>query len=107
MVIFKRYKEQIDAFSEYSTNSNFTYNSTDGVWSFSGTDLYRTIGLSLVNAQNKENRYEEIAKGYELNNLINSKINPPTLTYPIYVKIGQSYKVYPINHRAKSRDAIY
>ena len=91
----KNIKEQIDAFSEYSTVSNFAYNATDGVWNFSGGDLYRMIGLSLVNAQNKKIDIEEIAKGYELNNLINSKINPPTLTYPIYVKIGQSYKVYP------------
>jgi hypothetical protein len=80
--------------SQSIPNSNFTYNSTDGVWSFSGTDLYRTIGLPLVNAQNKKIDIEEMLR-YELNNLINSKINPPTLTYPIYVKIGQSYKVYP------------
>jgi hypothetical protein len=35
---------------------------------------------------------EETSKGYELNNLINSKINAPTVTYPIYVKIGRNLK---------------
>jgi hypothetical protein len=47
-----------------------------------------------LNAQGKKTDIENF-KGYELNNLINSKINAPTVTYPIYVKIGKSFKVYP------------
>lgn len=92
----KNIQEQIDAFTEYSTISNFTYNNTNDFWTYSGTDLYRTMGLSLVNAQNKKVDIEEVLKGAELNNLINSKLNAPTTTYPIYVKIGQGYRVYPI-----------
>jgi len=91
----KNIKEQIDAFSAYSTPSNFTYNNTDNFWEYSGTDLYRTEGLSLVNAQGKKKDIEEVSKGFELNNLINSTINAPTTTYPIYTKIGQCYRVYP------------
>jgi hypothetical protein len=91
----KNIKEQIDAFSTYSTTSNFTFNATTGLWSFVGSDLYRTEGLSLVNASGKKIDVEQVSKGIELNNLINSKINMPTTTYPIYVKIGLDFKVYP------------
>lgn len=91
----KNIQEQIDTFSEYSTPSNFTYDSPSNLWLFSGEDLYRTQGLSLVNAQNKKKDVEQVLKGVELNNLINSKINPPTTTYPIYTKIGNGFRVFP------------
>lgn len=91
----KNIKEQIDVFSTYSIPANFTYNATNDVWSFSGSDLYRSEGLSLVYPNSKKIDVEEIAKGTELNNLINSTINMPTTTYPIYVKIGNGYRVYP------------
>lgn len=92
----KNIREQIDVFSEYSTISNFSYDATDEVWKFTGYDLYRAIGLSLVNAQGRKADIEEVIKGSELNNLINSTINPPTITYPIYVKTGPGFKVYPV-----------
>lgn len=91
----KNIQEQIDAFAEYSTDSNFTYNEDDDIWSYTGTDLYRTEGLSLVNAQGKKVDIELVSKGAELNNLINSTINAPTTTYPIYTKIGQGYRIFP------------
>jgi hypothetical protein len=53
-VTFKEYTEQIDSFSEYSLPTNFTYNATADTWSYLGTDLYRTTGLSLLNAQGKK-----------------------------------------------------
>lgn len=91
----KNIQEQIDTFSEYSTPSNFTYDEPSDLWLFSGDDLYRTEGLSLVNAQNKKKDVEQVLKGVELNNLVNSKINPPTTTYPIYTKIGNGFRVFP------------
>lgn len=91
----KNIQEQIDTFSEYSTPENFTYDDTADVWSFIGTDLYRSEGLSLVYPNTKKIDVEEVSKGTELNNLINSKINMPTTTYPIYTKIGSGFRVFP------------
>lgn len=91
----KNIQEQIDTFSEYSLEANFTYDDATDLWSYTGTDLYRTIGLSLVNAADKKVDVEEISKGTEWNNLVNSKLNAPTLTYPIYTKIGSGYRLYP------------
>lgn len=93
----KNIKEQIDAFSTYSTTSNFTYsNDPINLWSFTGSDLYRIEGVSLIKtASGKKTDVEQVSKGSELNNLINSSINMPTTTYPIYVKIGTGVRVYP------------
>lgn len=88
-------QEQIDTFSEYSTSSNFTFDISSGLWKYTGDDLYRVQALSLVNAQSKKKDIEQVLKGVELNNLINSTINPPTTTYPIYTKIGNGFRVYP------------
>ena len=103
----KNIKEQIDAFSTYSTTSNFTYNSTDNIWNYSGSDLYRTEGISLKNAAGKKTDVEQISKGIELNNLINSTINMPTTTYPIYVKIGSGFRVYPTVPSGYSLELLY
>lgn len=103
----KNIQEQIDAFSEYSIPANFTYDETNDVWSYLGTDLYRTSGLSLLNAQSKKTDIEEVLKGGELNNLINSKINAPTTTYPIYVKIGKGFRVYPKAPSGYSVELLY
>lgn len=92
----KNIKEQIDNFSEYSIPSNFTYDVTDDNWTYSGTDvLYRTEGLSLVNSSGRKVDIEEVSKGTAWNNMINSKINAPTLTFPIYTKIKSGYRVAP------------
>lgn len=89
-------EEQIDVFSEYSTPSNFTFNNTTGLWSYTGTDLYRAMGLSLVNnTTNKKVDIQEVTKGAELNKIINSNMVSPTTTYPIFTKIGTDFKVYP------------
>jgi len=103
----KNIKEQIDVFSAYSTTSNFTYNSGTELWSYTGGDLYRTEGLSLKNAGGKKIDVEEVSKGTELNNLINSKINMPTTTYPICVKIGNGFKVYPTVPAGYSLELLY
>lgn len=103
----KNIKEQIDVFSAYSTTSNFTYNSGTELWSYTGGDLYRTEGLSLKNSGGKKIDVEEVSKGTELNNLINSKINMPTTTYPICVKIGNGFKVYPSVPSGYSLELLY
>jgi len=103
----KNIKEQIDVFSAYSTTSNFTYNSGTELWSYTGSDLYRNEGLSLKNVAGKKTYVEEVSKGTELNNLINSKINMPTTTYPICVKIGNGFKVYPTVPAGYSLELLY
>jgi hypothetical protein len=50
--------------------------------------------LSLVSPNNKKTDIEEVSKS-ELNMLNNSNIVAPTTTYPAYVKLGDSYRVYP------------
>lgn len=89
--IVQNLQEQIDVFATYSTISNFTYNETNNIWSYVGGDLYRTEGLTLINATGKRRDIQEVHKGYELN--IASK--EATSTYPIYTKIGVSYRLYP------------
>lgn len=91
----KNIEEQIDTFSEYSTTDNFTYDATKDIWSFLGTDLYRSEGLSLVYPNGKKIDVELVSKGTELNNLINSKLNAPTITYPIGTKIGLGFRIFP------------
>ena len=103
----KNIKEQIDVFSAYSTTSNFTYSTSTELWSYNGGDLYRNEGLSLKNASGKRTYVEEVSKGTELNNLINSKINMPTTTYPICVKIGNGFKVYPTVSAGFSLELLY
>lgn len=91
----KNIEEQIDNFSTFSTPSNFIYNSGNDVWEYSGVDLYRTSGLSLVNAADKKVDCEKVPKGYIWNDMVNSKLNAPTTLYPIYTKIGDGYRVFP------------
>lgn len=89
--IVQNIQEQIDVFATYSTDGNFTYNAPNNVYSYIGNDLYRTGGLTLINAAGKRRDVQEVHKGYELN--IASK--EATNTYPIFTKIGNSYRIYP------------
>jgi hypothetical protein len=92
----KNIREQIDIFAEYSTESNFTYNTVTNVWSFTGTDFYRTENISLVTKANSVKKDVEEVNKSELNNLLNSNIIAPTTTYPAYVKIGNVYRLFPL-----------
>lgn len=89
----KNLREQIDVFASYTTNSNFTYDSTNNLWNYSGSDFYRSGNLSLVNAQGKKIDIEETTKS-ELNRLVNLKL--VSTTYPLYEKINNSFRIYPI-----------
>ena len=103
----KNIQEQIDAFSEFTTPSNFTYSAPNDVWSYDGADLYRTSELSLVNAAGKKASCELTPKGDIWNNAVNSKLNAPTTTYPIYTKIGEGYRVFPKAPSGYSVELLY
>jgi len=88
----KNVREMIDIFSTYTTTGNFIL--SGGVWSYTGTDFYRTQNLTLKTiATGKQVDIEEVSKT-EINRLVNSSENP-TFTYPVYTKIGETYKIYP------------
>lgn len=91
----KNIQEQIDNFTDYSTTANFIYDNVTDSWTFLGSDLYRTEALSLVNPSGKKVDIELVAKGPVWNNMINSKINAPSVTFPIYTKINKGYRVAP------------
>lgn len=92
----KNIREQIDVFAEYSTQTNFVYNPITNYWSYTGNDLYRAEGLSLVNdATGKKVDIDEVQKR-ELNVMKNSPMTTPTLMFPVYVKISSSFEVSPI-----------
>lgn len=91
----KNLREQIDVFAEYTTQSNFTYDSGNDVWKFIGNDLYRAENLSLVNSDSKKVDIDEVQKR-ELNVMQNSPLTTPSLTFPVYTRIGSDFRVFPI-----------
>lgn len=91
----KNIQQQIDVFSTYSTPSNFVYDAGNDLYTLNDSSFYREIGFSLKTPQGKLKDIEAVLKGQELNNLVNSTINAPTFTFPIYVKLGNAYRFYP------------
>lgn len=91
--IGKNIQEQIDVFSTYSDNSNFTYDAGNDLWNYSGNDLYRVEQLTLINSQNKRKEIELVKKS-EQDRLVNGNLT--SLTYPVYIRIGEAFKVTPI-----------
>lgn len=87
-------EQAIDIFGVYTTTANFVLDAPTGLWSYTGNDLFLDQQLSLVNANGKKVVVELISKS-ELNYLQNSNMNAPTTTYPVYVKIGDNYKIMP------------
>lgn len=104
--ISKNLQEIIDIFSEYTTPDNFTYNPTTNVWGYTGNDLYRTENLSLVDAADKKVDIELVNKS-ELNILNNSQNAHPTLLYPVYVKLGESYRIFPLVPTGYNAEMFY
>lgn len=88
-------EEQIDVYSIYSTPSNFTYDSGSGLWKYIGTDLYRAIDLSLVHTSTKKKVSIEMNLKTKLNYAVNSNINPPTINFPEYCRVGEGFHVFP------------
>lgn len=92
----KNIREQIDYYAEYTTNTNLTYNAIKNTWDFIGNDLYRVENLSLVETlTNKKIDVQEVSKR-ELNVMINSQNVSPSLLFPVYERIGSSFRTYPI-----------
>lgn len=103
----KNLRQQIDVFTEYTDDDNFTYDEITKLWSYTGTDLYRPLGLSLVNTETgKKVDIEEVTKS-ELNMLINSNKVSPTTTWPAYIKLGESFRVFPIVSEDYSVELYY
>lgn len=90
----KALEQAIDTFGVYTTPLNFVYDAIAGVWNYTGSDLLLDMHLSLVNAQGKK-VYIELVNKSELNYLMNSNMTAPTTIYPIYAKVGDSYKIAP------------
>lgn len=102
----KSIEQAIDIFSSYTTPANFLFDVPTQLWNYTGTDLFLDQNLSLVNAQGKKVNIELISKS-ELNYLINSNMNAPTTTYPVYVKIGDSYKISPVVPAGYTTELFY
>jgi|688.fasta_scaffold13440_11 hypothetical protein len=102
----KNLREQIDVFAEYTTQANFTYNSLTDLWSYTGTDLYRAENLSLVNADAKKVDIDEVQKR-ELNVMMNSPLTTPSVTFPVYTRIGASFRIVPIIENPSYAELFY
>lgn len=88
-------EEQIDVYSIYSTPSNFAYDATSGLWKYTGTDLYRAIDLNLVHTSTKKKVNIEPNLKTKINYAVNSNVNPPTINFPEYCRVGDDFQVYP------------
>lgn len=91
----KAIEQAIDTFSVYTTPTTFIYDAPNGLWNYTGNDLLLDQQLSIINPQGKKSIVELISKS-ELNYLVNSNMTAPTKIFPVYVKVGDSYKIFPI-----------
>lgn len=91
----KNLRENIDIFASYSTDTNFIFDEPTNLWGYTGSDLYRAEGLSLVNEDtDKRTDVEEILKS-QLNVLKNNPNTVPSLLFPVYVRLGEQFSVTP------------
>jgi hypothetical protein len=88
--------EQIDYYATYSIPSEFVFNSADETWSFTNPDLYRVENLSLVENTTKKKVDMELVSKRQLNVLVNSDMTAPSLMFPVYEKIGNKFKPFPL-----------
>ena len=80
----KNIRERIDLFAE---TSNLTF--ANGDFTIDNTDIYRVMQLYFGSKV-----IEEVPKSV-LNQLNEDIYSQPTLTYPVYVRFGDIFKVYP------------
>jgi len=92
----KNIQEQIDYFATYSAAGEFVFNSSDETWSFTNNNLYRVENLSLVDNTTKKKVDVELVSKRQLNVLINSDMTKPSLMFPVYEKIGNKFKTFPL-----------
>lgn len=94
----KNIQEQIDYFATYSSPSEFVFDAPTETWSFTNTNLYRVENLSLVDNTTKKKVDVELVSKRQLNVLINSDMTKPSLMFPVYEKIGNKFKTFPLVH---------
>lgn len=82
----KHLRERIDLLTK---ESNLTYNVTDLTWSNTDSSFYRLVNLYCNGID-----IEEVSK-LEVNKLLKNNLIKPTEDYPVYVKLGSTFKVYP------------
>lgn len=80
----KNLRERIDVFSDYTTLSK-----SGDVWSYSLPNVYRVEGLSYNNTD-----IEEVSK-LDINKLNNTPLIASTSTYPVYIRVGSNFKIFP------------
>jgi len=103
----KNLRQQIDVFTNYTTNANFTYDTPNNLWAYTGSDLYRPMAFSLVTtATGKKVDIEEVSKS-ELNMLMNSDKVAPTTTWPAYIKLGDAFRIFPTVPAGYSVEMFY
>tara|TARA_R110002050_G_scaffold100403_2_gene207805 strand:+ start:21 stop:719 length:699 start_codon:yes stop_codon:yes gene_type:complete len=82
----KHLRERIDLLTK---ESNLTYNATTLTWTNDDTSFYRLINLDYSGID-----IEEVSK-LELNKILKNNLIKPTEDYPVYVKVGDKFKIYP------------
>lgn len=82
----KHLRERIDLLTE---EENLTYDATTLTWSNTNPSFYRLINLDYSGID-----IEEVSK-LEINKLLKNNLIKPTEDYPVYVKLGDKFKIYP------------
>lgn len=82
----KHLRERIDLLTK---ESNLTYDATTLTWTNDDPSFYRLINLDYSGID-----IEEVSK-LELNKILKNNLIKPTEDYPVYVKVGDKFKIYP------------
>jgi len=92
----KNIQEQIDYYATYSAAGEFVFDAPTETWSFTNNNLYRVENLSLVETATEKKVDVELVSKRQLNVLINSDMTKPSLMFPVYEKIGNKFKPFPL-----------
>ena len=103
----KNIQEQIDEYATYSAVGEFVFNPSDETWSFTNNNLYRSENLSLVETATEKKVDVELVSKRQLNVLVNSDMTNPSLMFPVYEKIGNKFKTFPLVPSGYSLELFY
>ena len=103
----KNIQEQIDHFATYSTTGEFVFDAPTETWSFTNNNLYRVENLSLVETATEKKVDVELVSKRQLNVLVNSDMTKPSLMFPVYEKIGNKFKTFPLVPSGYSLELFY
>jgi hypothetical protein len=92
----KNIQEQIDDYATYSVDGEFVFDAPTETWSFANANLYRVENLSLVETATKKKVDVELVSKRLLNVMTNSDMTKPSLMFPVYEKIGNKFKPFPL-----------